>query len=76
MSEKEIVPYFGGGDRTAPAPENLENVAFVDFLARLDGPAKVEIDRKQEMLLMVLRNRCLPYALSPQSEQSLVNLLP
>ena len=40
----------------------------VDFLSRLDGAARVEIDPHQEMLVMLLRQRCLKYALSPDSD--------
>jgi hypothetical protein len=45
------------------------DVIFVDFLARLDGAARVDLDPHQEMLIMMLRARCLKYALSPESDR-------
>lgn len=66
---KPPVPYFekkhAGPDVSSAGPE----VLFIDFLARLDGAARVLLDVHQEMLVMMLRARCLKYALSPQSDR-------
>jgi len=47
---------------------------FIDFLNRLDGPARVHIDQRQEMLIMALRQRCLRFALSDDSDQVILTL--
>lgn len=66
---KPPTPYFekqnAGSDISSAGPE----VLFIDFLSRLDGAARVQIDLHQEMLIMMLRARCLKYALSPESDR-------
>jgi hypothetical protein len=67
VSTKPPRPYF---EREAPEPREsaAPDVIFIQFLARLDGAAQVQIDQHQEMLIMQLRQRCLKYALSPDSD--------
>lgn len=69
-------PYFAR--ELAPSPalagSGAPNVMFIDFLSRLDGPARVQIDPHQEMLIMALRQRALRFALSDDSSQVIVTL--
>jgi hypothetical protein len=69
-------PYFAS-ELEASVPHGSSaapNTMFVDFLSRLDGPAHVQIDAQQEMLIMALRQRALRFALSPESEQVIITL--
>ncbi|MGH9555381.1 MAG: hypothetical protein ACRD2Y_06110 [Terriglobales bacterium] len=65
---QELTPPPAVADSSAP------NVMFIDFLNRLDGPARVQIDKRQEMLIMALRQRCLRFALADDSDQVIVTL--
>jgi hypothetical protein len=69
-SKKPPTPYFDMENRKSSAPDlgSGPDVLFVDFLGRLNGPARVAIDVRQEMLIMLLRARCLKYALSRESD--------
>src|SRR6266487_1559076 len=69
--EKKVnEPYFAQDLPGATPAFSIEgpNTAFIDFLNRLNGPARVKIDEHQEMLIMALRSRCLKYALSDDAE--------
>jgi hypothetical protein len=61
---KQLPPAAPGFSSTGP------NVMFIDFLNQLSGPARVEIDLHQEMLVMALRSRCLKYAFSQEAESA------
>ena len=63
-------PYFAKEAPAGALPSSSTgpNVMFVDFLNRLSGPARVKIDKHQEMLIMALRSRCLKYAFSAEDE--------
>jgi len=74
MAEKTVKPYFAEEEPPIPISEDAPNVMFVDFLARLDGPARVDIDPRQEMLIMQMRARCLRYALAPESDRIILAL--
>jgi hypothetical protein len=64
---KPPTPYFGKPGTGPQVSSAGPDVLFVDFLARLDGAARVDIDLHQEMLIMMLRARCLKYALQNQT---------
>jgi len=66
---KPPTPYFGKTVRGPEVSGAGPDVLFVDFLARLHGAARVEIDPHQEMLIMALRARCLKHALSVDSDR-------
>jgi hypothetical protein len=70
-SRKPPTPYFEVENINSPASVlgSGPDVLFVDFLARLSGSARVAIDVRQEMLIMLLRARCLKYALSRESDE-------
>ncbi len=63
-------PYFAEELRTShpAASSHMPNVMFVDFLERLNGPAHVQIDAHQEALIMMLRSRCVKYAMSDDTD--------
>lgn len=69
-------PYFARelAPSHAHAGSGAPNVMFIDFLSRLDGPARVQIDPHQEMLIMALRQRALRFALSDDSGQVILTL--
>lgn len=69
-------PYFA---RQLDAPAAFidsggPNIIFIDFLNRLDGPARVTIDTHQEMLIMALRQRCLRFAFSDDADEAIRTL--
>lgn len=67
-------PYFVREVDQTHAGSGAPNVMFIDFLSRLDGPARVEIDPHQEMLIMALRARALRFALSDDSNEVVLTL--
>jgi hypothetical protein len=73
---KGETPYFATelASATTGSSSRAPNVMFVDFLNRLSGPARVEIDPHQEMLIVALRSRCLKYAFSADARSVIVAL--
>lgn len=74
MNDRTVKPYFVQDEPSVPISEEGPNVMFVDFLARLDGAARVDIDLRQELLVMQLRARCIRYALAPESDGIIIAL--
>lgn len=62
-------PYFAEGEEP-PLPETSDHFSILTsaFLARLDGPARIELDPRQELLVMQLRARCASYAFSEEAD--------
>jgi len=69
-------PYFAEELEVSPGLRDSggPDVMFVDFLSRLDGAARVQIDPQQEMLILALRQRAIRTALSPDSDQVVLAL--
>lgn len=75
MVKKSPKPYFTEG--TPPELEldsTVPNLMFVEFLGRLEGAAKVDIDPRQELLVMQLRARCVKYAMSDQVDEMVTTI--
>src|SRR5260370_16962349 len=67
-------PYFASAVAREGLGSGGPNVMFIDFLSRLDGQARVDIDPHQENLVMALRERALRFALSDDSDQVILTL--